>query len=90
MARSPANTRATFSLQIGMMTAVRASAGKAVADETDRVMAWRSRPQHSSTKPVTAVQNPSETQANRMAERLRIASSSGCCPWYGKTLVTMP
>ena len=73
-----------------MTTAVRASAGSAAPGGADRVMAWRSRPRQSSTKPVIAVQNPSETHANRSAERLRIASSSSCCPWYGKTLFTMP
>jgi len=61
----------------------------AVPGAADRVMAWRSRPKHRSAKPLSAVQNPSETQANRIVKRLRIASSRGSPPWYGKTLVVM-
>ncbi len=56
------------------------ASGGAVAD-----IAWRSPPNHSTSKPVIAVQKPAEIQPNRIANRIRIAISTNCRPWYGST-----
>jgi len=65
---------------MGMITAVRAAAAMGTSRATVRVMACRSPPRHSRMKPLRAVQKPSDTQAKRMVERVRMATSSGSLP----------
>ncbi|MNN31406.1 hypothetical protein D3C81_1450940 [compost metagenome] len=86
VARSPAKTRVTSSLAIGMMTAVRADGSIGASGAALREIRWRSPPLASTRKPIIAVQNPADTHENRIANRARMATSSGSAPWYGSTL----
>ncbi len=77
VARKPANTRATFSLQIGMTTAVRAAGSIGAAPDERADTACRSSPKTSTRKPAIAVQNPAETQAKSTTKSASSAASSG-------------
>ncbi|MCY1424799.1 hypothetical protein D9M71_405620 [compost metagenome] len=81
VARRPANTRGTSSLQIGMTMAVRAPASIGSLPALLPEMRYLSRPVSSSRKPINAVQKPAETQQNRIPNRIRML----VCNAYGQT-----
>ncbi|MOA06296.1 hypothetical protein D3C78_1259270 [compost metagenome] len=85
VARRPANTRGTSSLQIGITRAVRASFGigslPALLPEI-RYLSW---PVSNSRKPISAVQKPADTQQNRIPNRIRML----VCNAYGSTCVAV-
>jgi hypothetical protein len=81
VARRPANTRGTFSLQIGMTTAVRVPGAIAPSRAAVREIACLSPPLAITKNPASAVQNPIDTHVNRIANSTRIATSSGSWPW---------
>jgi hypothetical protein len=68
VARRPAKTVDTCSLQMGMMMAVRAPAsiGPVPAEAADSACGS---PRRSTQKPIKAVKNPADTQANSRANR---------------------
>ncbi|MNT19308.1 hypothetical protein D3C72_1545640 [compost metagenome] len=72
VARSPANTVATSSLQIGMMMAVRAS-GARVCSVTLRTDSACLSPRSITQKPISPVRKPVTTQADSSA-------NSAICP----------
>ncbi|MNR33706.1 hypothetical protein D3C85_1513990 [compost metagenome] len=72
VARNPANTRGTSSLQIGMTMAVRAPASIGSLPALAPEMRYLSRPVSSSRKPIRAVQNPADTQQNKIPNRIRM------------------
>ena len=75
VARSPANTVATFSLQIGMMTAVRAvrSMGACGARST---RLWRS-PRSSTQAPISAVAKPGAQPGEQQRDEQRLQPPHG-------------
>ena len=87
VARSPAKTRCTSSLQIGMTMAVRASSGIVASGVARREMTKRSPWKASSRKPVMAVQKPADTQQNSTANSTMMMASSQSAPWYGSTVL---
>ncbi len=72
VARRPAKTRFTSSLQIGMINAVRCSGFNGSSPTVDADILYLSRPISSCRKPINAVQNPADTQQNSTAKRIRI------------------
>ncbi len=87
VARRPAKTRCTSSLQIGMTMAVRASSGMGALGAARREMTKRSPWKASSRKPVIAVQKPADTQQNSRANSAMMIASSQSWPWYGSTVL---
>ena len=78
MARRPANTRATSSLQIGMTIAVRTPSARGCT--ACWLAAKRSRPRSSTKNPAIAVQKPEEIHAKRITKTQRMTISSGFVP----------
>ncbi|MNH00525.1 hypothetical protein D3C76_804540 [compost metagenome] len=85
VARRPANTRGTSSLQIGITSAVRASGAIGSLPALLPEILYLSRPVSSSRKPISAVQKPADTQQNRMPKRTRM----DVCKAYGQTCTTV-
>ncbi|MNN74121.1 hypothetical protein D3C81_1902870 [compost metagenome] len=85
VARRPANTRGTSSLQIGITSAVRAVGSIGSLPALLPEMRYLSRPVSSSRKPINAVQKPADTQQKRMPKRIRM----DVCRAYGQTCTTV-
>jgi hypothetical protein len=68
-------------LAIGITMAVRAPASIGALAAAVRASRYRSRPDSSTKKPVSAVQNPADTHAKSGTKSARVAISSGRVPW---------